>query len=188
MRKVIYTTLILSIMLCLAACGKKTKTEAEVEKDILGKYSSLEEYQGQEGYSFEVTLRKTDSKNGTDEVQCLITFSDEIRTSIAEVTVKYYLYDQGLILENIDVTNSKTTPLKATVKLQQAIKDFELYASKPKNSYYFLGDEKDLENSKHTFYFEDSYRDITYELIYSFKAKWDGGYEWIVSEINEIAN
>ena len=196
MRKLIYTTLIVTIMLCLAACGKKTKTEAEVEKgilskteeeiekDIISEYTYLEECQGLESYSFEVTLRKTDSKNGTDEVQCLITVDNEYMTYKRNFIVEYYLYDNA---ENSYYVRKGTTsniievkPSKTTITLEQAQKDFEYMM--PQYGFglegcTFLREKVELENRGHSFIFTDTHYE--YEVRYSFDiydVKWKFSY------------
>ena len=193
MRKVIYTILVLTMALSLAACAKKTKTEAEVEADIISKYTSLQEYQGQESYNFEVVLRKTDSKNGTDEVQCVINAANELMASTYNITVYYYLYDQGWILENVEITESKTTPLKTTITLEQARKDFE-HETKIRIPYLnpddcvLIRETVDLDNNKHVFYFGDPNKNIGYEIEYTFSSGWNRGYEWILSGVWYISN
>lgn len=191
MRKVIYTILVFTMALSLVACGKRTKTAAEVELDVLSKHTYLAEYKELESYSFELGLRKTDSKNGTDEVHCNISAMDEFKTIERSYKVDYYLYDQGWILEEIEVTEAKTSPLKSTVTLEQAQKYFEeniQYHGYGDPEYFpFAREVVDLENRRHVFYFENPTSHSGYELVYYFDG-WDRVYEWKVSGLWYISD
>jgi len=115
----LFVLLILAVF--LTACGKKTKSDSEIQEDVLSRASFIEDYH-LANTQFAISKRETD-KN-TDTVWTSVEASSELMQYHADCTLVYALYNDGWELDSVTWNNQSFTGNLDAITEDEANKTF----------------------------------------------------------------
>ena len=101
-KKHIFLFVLLTLAVFLTACGKKVKSESEIQEDVLSRASFIEDYQ-LANTQFAISNRET-SKT-TDTVWTSVDANSELMQCHADCILVYTLYNNGWELDSVTWNN-----------------------------------------------------------------------------------
>ncbi|MBQ7849661.1 MAG: hypothetical protein IJ343_08085 [Clostridia bacterium] len=117
MKKALLLVTCLLLMLCLTGCGGVSpKTESEMQTDLAA--SGYLPEQGLTISGFVVDKRKTDTENKLDTVYVSFTAEGAERRYTLSCTLRYELYNEGWMLENVKTTSKAVAPVRGATDKQ----------------------------------------------------------------------
>lgn len=101
-KKHIFLFVLLTLAVLLTACGKKTKSNSEIQDDAISRASFIEDYNLS---STQFTISNRETSKSTDTVWASVDASNNIMQYHADCTLVYTLYNNGWELDSTTWNN-----------------------------------------------------------------------------------
>lgn len=101
------------IVLILAGCSAAPLSESEIQNDLVN-HSIFSGTQATEITSFDIIKRQTSESDKTDIIYISASSQNETFLRDAEYIMTYGLYNDGWVLDNVEISNESVTPLSGS--------------------------------------------------------------------------